>query len=101
MGGKRKQPDENYSSRSEILSKSRKPRNVCANVILAQTDQKIGCQERRFSRKLLVPSEPNCLVALVQLNDICMMVSPIPVEVIAVKFNINVVPVSGKKKKVP
>ena len=101
MGGKRKQPVEYYCSRGALLSKSKKPRNVSANITLVEANQKIGCQERRFSRKLVLPSDPDSLVAIVQMNDICMMVAQDDIVAEAVKYEVSVSQISGKKKKVP
>lgn len=91
--------DDNYSSRGQQLSNSTAPQNVCTGITLLQTNQTIGCQERRFSRKLMLASDPNCLMALVQRNDICMLVASEPVLATAVSYNVSTVSISGKKKK--
>lgn len=100
-GGKRKHgaDNEKYISREETLAKGKKGRNVCNGISLVEASQKIGCQERRFSRKLLLPTDPNCLVALVQMNDICMLLAPEAINAASVSYNIDNVQFSGKKKK--
>ena len=100
MGGKRKLNDDKFTSRGESLSKSTRPRNVCAGITLEETYSRIGCQERRFSRKLVLPTDPDCLVALVQMNDICMLVCREAADATAVKYCVTASSISGKKKKV-
>lgn len=97
MGKKRKHQ---YVSREQLLTKTSSQRNVRSDVVVLETNKSIGTLERRFCRKLQVPGERDILVALVQFNDICLMVLPEPVAAEAVVFSVSASEISGKKKKV-
>lgn len=100
MGGNKRKlaTGAGYVNRTDVLKA--RPRDVCAGIALVETDKSIGLQERRFSRKLLLPGEEDCLVALVQLNDICMMVLGEAVEATSVTYQVTATSISGRKKKV-
>jgi glycine cleavage system H lipoate-binding protein len=91
-----------YIDRTQILSDSLKLPNVLDKTKAVACETNKHCSlEKRFKNKLVVEGDDEILDAMVLNNDICVLMSKIPLKVNSVAFSdvINTDNISGKQKK--